>query len=248
MESNARRREPWLSLSEETLTETALYNIAIAHQGKDIQILLATKPAEKKHGADWEWWLVRGKKGLGFRVQAKRLFADGRYHALFKTGAKYQQLDTLVSVSASTGLEPLYCFFNFDHPQYKISGPNTCKHSYRGPSFWGCSLAFPDQVKKTQSDSLQILRPYMHPWHTLVCESAKPDLLDAASNFVRREGRRAHRPGPRDLPSRVLRLLEISDRRRMTERRAYLDDDYWSEESDTPEDVSGLVVVRDLRE
>jgi hypothetical protein len=41
--------------SEETLTETALYNIAIAHQGKDIVIDLATKRAEGKHGADWEW-------------------------------------------------------------------------------------------------------------------------------------------------------------------------------------------------
>jgi hypothetical protein len=61
-----------LSLSEETITECALYNLALAHQGADIVIDLATKPAEAKHGADWEWWLVRGRKGLGFRVQAKR--------------------------------------------------------------------------------------------------------------------------------------------------------------------------------
>ena len=30
--------------------------------------------------------LVRGKKGLGFRVQAKRLFANGRYSSLTKPG------------------------------------------------------------------------------------------------------------------------------------------------------------------
>jgi hypothetical protein len=75
-----------LSLSEETLTECALYNIAIAHQG--------TEPGEAKHGADWEWWLVRGNKGLGLRVQAKRLFPDGRYNSLTKPGATpYQRLD-----------------------------------------------------------------------------------------------------------------------------------------------------------
>src|SRR5919201_552842 len=83
-----------LSLSEETLTECALYNIALAHQGKDIVIDLATKAAEAKHGADWEWWLVRGKKALGFRVQAKRLFANGEYRALHKSAANpYEQLD-----------------------------------------------------------------------------------------------------------------------------------------------------------
>jgi hypothetical protein len=59
------------SLSEETLTEMSLYNIALVHQGSDKVVNLATKPAEKKHGADWEWWLVKGQKGMGFRVQAK---------------------------------------------------------------------------------------------------------------------------------------------------------------------------------
>src|SRR5260370_42373124 len=76
-----------LSLSEETITECALYNIALAHQSGEIVIRLATKPAEARHGADWEWWLVRGSKGFGFRVQAKRLFPDGRYRALRKAGA-----------------------------------------------------------------------------------------------------------------------------------------------------------------
>ena len=51
-----------LALSEETLTECSLYNIALAHQGTDIVIELATKPAEGNHGADWEWWLVHGRQ------------------------------------------------------------------------------------------------------------------------------------------------------------------------------------------
>jgi hypothetical protein len=74
---------------------------------------LATKPAEGNRGADWEWWLVHGNKGLCFRVQAKRLFPNGRYKSLLakKHGADpYPQLDTLVSASSSAGVEPLYCF------------------------------------------------------------------------------------------------------------------------------------------
>ena len=240
-----------LSLSEETLTECALYNIALAHQGKDILIDLATKPAEAKHGADWEWWLVRGNKGLGFRVQAKRLFADGQYRALHKKAPNsYEQLDKLIAAATSDGLQPLYCFYNFSHPHGQFYGPNLCNHLYRAPSFWGCSLAFPDQVKKVQSTQLTKLKPAMYPWHMLVCESAKIDLLDAASKFVEERSQGDHATGPRDLPTRVTRLMEMSDQRRTTDPdyRLYLDDAFWDGESDTPEDVSGLIVVRDLRD
>src|SRR6266478_2615816 len=72
-----------LALSEETITESILYSIALAHLGKDIAIDLATKPAESKHGADWEWWFVKGNQGRCFRVQAKRLFPGGAYNSLF---------------------------------------------------------------------------------------------------------------------------------------------------------------------
>jgi hypothetical protein len=121
-------------------SESALYNIALAHQDTDIVIDLATKPAEGNHGADWEWWLVHGNKGLGFRVQAKRLFPNGRYKSLLtkKHGADlYQQLDTLVSASSSAGVEPLYCFFNFPHPQAQFNGPNLCNHTCCLGSFKG---------------------------------------------------------------------------------------------------------------
>lgn len=172
-----------LSLSEETLTELALYNIAVAHQGTDIVIELANKPAEAKHGGDWEWWLVRGNLGLGFRVQAKRLFFDGLYRSLTVSGAKaYQQLDKLVSSSSSDGLEPLYCFFNCPHPRASFYKKNTCTHSYNAPSFWGCSLAFPDQVKTVHSNDVSKLQSIMHPWHLLVCGTEKNGLLDAGTS------------------------------------------------------------------
>jgi hypothetical protein len=238
-----------LSLSEETLTECALYNIALAHQGKDILIDLATKPAESKHGADWEWWLVRGGKGVGFRVQAKRLFADGRYKHLKKTGANpYEQLDKLVFFSIKNGFEPLYCFYNFAQPQAPFKGPNACWHSYRAPSFWGCSIAFPDQVKKAQSDRLAMLKSIMHPWHLLVCESTSQDVLGAAASFVAAKRGEDHMIAPRDLPEHVRRLIHLGEERRRFIRRDYLDSDFWDAESESPDDPAGLVVFRDVRD
>lgn len=240
-----------LSLSEETLTECALYNIAIAHQGSDIVIDLATKPAEAKHGADWEWWLIRNKQAICFRVQAKRLFANGRYSSLLKAAPnQYQQLDKLVSSSAKDGCEPLYCFYNFNHSQVVLPKAAPCKHSYRGPSFWGCALAFPDQVKVAQSDQFTKLRPSMHPWHTLVCQLAKGDnLLSSAKRFVSQRGQR--QPRIFDvLPSRVTRLLELGDqgRARVSEDRRYLDFSYWDGAEDGSSNLAGLIIFRDLRD
>ncbi len=233
-----------LSLSEETLTESSLYDIALAHQGRDFKIDLASKPAESKHGADWEWWFIRGARAFPFRVQAKRLFRNGLYQALYKPGPnRYDQLDRLVRVSKNANCIPLYCFFNFPHPRF--NGFNKCRHDYRRPSFWGCTLAFPHSVRQAQSNKVKDLSDVMYPWHMLVCQSDRTDLLGAASNFVRDVAGRDYVVHPQVIPDRVSRLIEMSDRVRPD---GYLDDAYWAEESSVPDDISGLVVLRDLRE
>jgi hypothetical protein len=161
-----------MSLSEETLTETVLYEIALAHQGADIEITIATRSAEARHGADWEWWLVKGNVCLSFRVQAKRLFPSARYQSLLKAGPnRYAQLDKLIAVSQQEGHIPLYCFFNFQPSlSYSDNWKGHCRHSYRGPSFWGCSLAMAEDVKAVRSDTCNDLRGVMYPWHKLVCD------------------------------------------------------------------------------
>jgi uncharacterized protein DUF6615 len=237
-----------LALSEETLTECSLYNIALAHQGTNLVIDLATKPAEAKHGADWEWWFIRGGKGVGFRVQAKRLFAAGQYSSLMKPGKNpYEQLDKLVLASEKASLEALYCFYNFAHPLGQFAGPNPCHHSYRAPSFWGCSLAFPDQVKNLKSNQLAILRPIMRPWHTLVCGQGKIDAV--VGRFVREVGGRDRPASPRNLPSRVSRLISLSELRKDSPTyRGYLDDSYWQDDNDFPNSVAGIILFRDKRD
>jgi hypothetical protein len=59
-----------LFMSEETLTETALFEIARKHQSGEFIVIPATKSQESVHGADWLFWFVANGKGLSYRVQS----------------------------------------------------------------------------------------------------------------------------------------------------------------------------------
>jgi len=248
-----------ISLSEETITETSLYNIARKHRSKDVLIVPATKPQEAKHGADWEWWFTRNGKGIGFRVQAKRLFPSGRYESLLKKKMPFQQLDKLVLKAHADDLNPLYCFYNFDMPKGGFSGhSNNCVHDYRGPSFWGCALALPEDVRATGKDSINDLRSILEPWHTLVCMTPGKNLLQSVAlniehlsrrrtiNGIRRE-KAELRTQPREVPSYVAQLVELGRERREGSDMAfpYIDHAFWSEAQAKP-DVAGILVIDEV--
>lgn len=246
-----------ISLSEETITETAVYNLAVLHQQKDFRIDLATKQAENKHGADWEWWFTKGNAGICFRVQAKRLFPNGTYSSLIypkSKGSPYQQLDKLVQSASADGHESLYCFYNFPHPHIVETGVNPCRHDYRRPSFWGCTLAFPDEVKAKQSNSIAALQPVMFPWHVLVCGASNGrSLPDAANDFVGRRGRT--RLPLRELPDHVERLIVLGDARRLSGPDSFLDAEMnafdlhdTEKASDAGRELRGIAVFRDMRD
>jgi hypothetical protein len=170
-----------LFMSEETTTEMVLYEIARYHQTGDYVAIPATKAAEGKHGADWFWWFGDKSTGVGFRVQAKKLFPSGRYESLLKTkGDPYEQLKRLVASAHQAGHFPLYCFYNFNFGSLFSTCDYRCSHSYRGPSYWGCALALPEDVQRQNSDALSDLQDYMLPWHLLVCSgNNKVSLADA---------------------------------------------------------------------
>ncbi len=246
-----------ISLSEETITETAVYNLAVVHQQKDFRIDLATKAAESKHGADWEWWFTKGNTGICFRVQAKRLFPNGKYSSLAKPkshSSPYEQLDKLVESASTDGHEALYCFYNFPHPHIVQTGANPCRHDYRRPSFWGCTLAFPHEVKAKKSNSITALLPIMFPWHALVCgNSSTSSLPDAANDFVGRRGR-ARLP-LRKIPDHILSLIDLGDARRSEAPDSFIDADLNALElfgaerkSDTSRELGGVAVFRDMRD
>lgn len=241
-----------LALSEETITETCLYNIAKAHQHDRIAIYPATKPQEARHGADWEWWFTYGNHGIGYRVQAKRLFPSGRYNSLFKPGDQFAQLTKLVASAHAAAMIPLYCFYNFEHPGFH-GWRNRCRHRYRGPSYLGCTIAFPQDVQAIASDEMPRLGSAMFPWHSLVCVSPGGNLLDsvAANTSEMAAQRRVRLPAAPDiaaqsteLPWHVRRLTELGRKRReqVGGESLYLDFELWNEWSSDDEQVSGVIV------
>jgi hypothetical protein len=245
-----------VSLSEETLTELTLYNIAFAHQkAGQIEINIATKSQEKAHGADWEWWLVRNKKNICYRVQAKRLFPNGRYSSLYKsgTGNSYAQLDTLVAAAKTNSAVPMYCFYNFDHSNAGFATSSPCLHKYRGPSYWGCSLAAAQDVRAAGANDAATLRHIMLPWHHFACAHHGEDLVDTGTRFVsdRHLGSSddilLNKGQTRPLPAYVARLIETRRSIYPRQNADYLDDQYWTETKEK-EDLAGIAVFNDVRE
>ena len=241
-----------LFMSEETLTETTLFEIARKHQSGEFIVIPATKSQESVHGADWLFWFVANGKGISYRVQAKRLFPSGRYESLLKSGKDLkgtpidpeQQLKKLIAKADEAQHIPLYCFYNFQHPDgdFRLRS-HSCLHDYRPPSFWGCSVALAQDVQFARSDALKALRPYMMPWHLLACSSDGDGLAEAASRAGRLladakgepsvidgiiQWERPRRDIPLDLrtiPEYVSELVEIHDRhtRSPVDRRREID-------------------------
>jgi len=123
------------------------------------------------------------------------------------------------------------------------------------PSFWGCTLACPDRVRAAGSDHLDHLRPYMRPWHKLVCDHARARLPDAAKHFVEQlsrlapAGRSSRREAidpveERLVPDHILRLARAGRERPVEDDTLIVDEAV----SSLPEDVAGVVVFDDRRE
>jgi hypothetical protein len=153
-----------------------------------------------------------------------------------------------VSRALVDGLIPLYCFYNFEHAPNEFSQmANPCAHTYRQPSFWGCSIAFPGDVKNAGSDKLSVLKSHMYPWHTLVCDAGTRDLPGAVGGFVERE-RPSFSLSEREIPSHVAALIESSDQRRSSKEPSFLDESYWHQIGKPADELpSGIAIYRDVR-
>lgn len=182
-----------MPLSEETLTETLLYEIAWAHKADPgFRVRVATKPEESLHGGDWELWLTQGGKGIKFRVQAKRLYPNGRYKSLFSYGKDaygnavdlHLQTKKLIASAKLDNSIPLYCFYNFDGGHISDWPRIQCPHKHRGASYWGCSVATASDILAANSNELKKLLPLMTPWHKMVCVKPSSRLPDAAVDIL----------------------------------------------------------------
>ncbi|MDC7762665.1 helix-turn-helix transcriptional regulator [Priestia aryabhattai] len=116
-----------LSIREETITETSLLHIKKMIP-KNFFVQQISTQIENKIGADWEWFVIKEDKWLGFRVQAKRLSVtddNAKYKTLHYTPGvkdkekpvekkvKKNQCQNLILSSWKEERIPLYCFYNY---------------------------------------------------------------------------------------------------------------------------------------
>jgi hypothetical protein len=162
-----------LFMSEETLTEVILLQLASRFQGRGLKVSPFTKPQEKKDGADWEFWFIQAGQAFGLRVQAKRLFPTGNYESFRPKGTQTQTL-----IQRAKDCHPVFVFYN-DSSAYKGGNPSCRCDAYRGPSYLGCTIASAHVVQKGHSNGATNIAPVTIPWHCLLCQkhSIKNDSL-----------------------------------------------------------------------
>jgi len=166
-----------LALQEETITEMLLLRMAKDHAKHGVEIKLFNKAEEGKNGADWEWIIKTLGCEVGFRVQAKRLYHSEKKMDYGGLDPKSNQTDHLIK--HANGCIPVYVFYNHKHGTHSSLFDGSYEPGFRGPSYWGCSIASAASVKAKKSNKLTDLKPIMKPWHRLIGEFGTCDTQSA---------------------------------------------------------------------
>ncbi len=182
---------------EETITEELLLRLARKHKGHGLAIKAFTKSVESDNGADWAFWFTDiSQKGIGVRIQAKRLSVDkGKVHyksLYYQSKAQKENSKNGCSptnqcealLNHGDGLIPIYAFYNSDrldlHAALSVLSqiPRRKRRCFplHDPSIWGISVASAEAVKKANwgKDDCPGKFP-MIPWHCLVCSCCWED-------------------------------------------------------------------------
>ena len=131
--------------NEETTTEALLLSLARKHQGRGLSVKAYTKKEEAATGGDWAFWFSDLKgRGIGARIQAKRLFSpSGRYESLSlkqcQTMLKHQDVLVPIYIFYNSYALPLLSFY------WYLSYYPFC---YFGLEAWGISAASELAVKQ----------------------------------------------------------------------------------------------------
>lgn len=217
---------------EETITDIVLLDLALARCA-DVLIAKTSKAHEKDKGTDWEWWIGRPDCGWwGYAVQAKVIdVRTNIYQALaHKVGGK-RQLDVLTAYASRHRLIPIYCLFTYTSDfgrQDGISGPVP----YSPLEQYGCSVVPAQTIdialsKRGGRRFGSLFRTgTLHPWRTLVCDSAFTPQPGAQHPFAQRgTSVGPHVEVPTDIASQLQRVNEPTirslgpkDRRPLSER------------------------------
>ncbi|WP_288450105.1 DUF6615 family protein [uncultured Acinetobacter sp.] len=220
-------------IKEETITDFLM--IFLKKNNKHmVKIKTFTRKEEKQNGSDWEWWFLdsSGKKGIGFRVQAKILnLKKNKFLQLYYKN----QNQNLISEAkkAKIKLFPLYCLYT--HKDDLLT------------DYYGCSIISAYSIKnlklKNIEPTLDNLKSHMFPWHILVCDCQKTNIkmslpnriwkILKEENFFEENIRTDDLPNNGELPNYVKKMINKSD-------NYYIEDD-----EPHFEDLDGVMVIID---
>jgi hypothetical protein len=171
-------------LQEETITDVLLLQLAGRCPGS-IKVIPFAKREEAKVGADWEWWFCDWPKGVGFRVQAKKIFTDRWHFNSLKFPVRGPSQTDILIEEARGGVVPLYCFYVFQsrrHHSLELSLDRS----------QGCRLLRADTVARIRSKLAKKLMPESVPWHDIVCDETCGERdLDAIAGWANALGGRS---------------------------------------------------------
>jgi hypothetical protein len=122
---------------------------------------------------------------VGFRVQAKRLFAQRWHFNSLKFPARGRSQSDILIVEAGEGIVPLYCFYVFQ--SRKHHSPELSLDPLQG-----CRLMRAESVARTRSKLAKKLIPHSVPWHDIVCDDeARERNLEAIFSWANGLGGRS---------------------------------------------------------
>ncbi len=101
--------------------------------GSDIMVRQFNIAQEAHNGADWDLLIDANRQQVHYRIQAKRLYRNGRY-----TRVKDQQHKRLLDTSRSIGAIPLYALYN--GPREGVEIQSACRLAGVPEARLGCTL------------------------------------------------------------------------------------------------------------
>jgi hypothetical protein len=175
---------------EETFTDINLLEIQAAHP-RLVKVWKFSKYREAtQSGADWEWWIGRGRRWVGMRVQAKNVSPTTTTAQLARR-LRYrggQQLALLLASSARDGLFPLYCFYNAD--THRLRGarwcqPCRCTACGPFPQVFGCAIVPATSIRFALASRNAARVPWAcFPWSCLVCGGCFPPRANSLAEQI----------------------------------------------------------------
>jgi len=178
------------SIREETITEMLLMKLLKKFPHR-IQIEKFTAQNESTIGADWDWRFIGHSKIFQMRIQAKKLYDNGKYGALKDSN----QTNKLISSATKSNPKrfPAYCFYNYWRGNPNIGGAY-CGKMTPGEVIKGCTLAGAKSVQKllkNKKNNLNDIAKISIPMLCLVCcDNSKAPKIKINDNWLPENVRR----------------------------------------------------------